>query len=98
MKAIQSRMVAVTQNVKRTFALWQFRRQAGLYLTIPVASGLINWSTNKLAVWMIFEPQVRESVCEGIRESERSCVTCSALQYAGTLSVRVFELMASIHV
>jgi hypothetical protein len=35
----------------------KFRSRAGLYLTIPAIAGLLNWATNKLAVWMIFNPQ-----------------------------------------
>jgi hypothetical protein len=35
----------------------KFRRQAALYLTIPAIAGVLNWATNKLAVWMIFNPE-----------------------------------------
>jgi hypothetical protein len=28
-----------------------------VYLTIPAIAGLLNWATNQLAVWMIFNPQ-----------------------------------------
>lgn len=45
-------------------ALWvaerageKFRRQAALYMTIPAIAGILNWATNKLAVWMIFQPE-----------------------------------------
>jgi hypothetical protein len=34
----------------------KFRARAPLYLTIPLISGLLNWATNQLAVWMIFNP------------------------------------------
>ena len=43
------RWVAVAAGVK-------FRSRAALYLTIPAIAGLLNWATNQLAVWMIFNP------------------------------------------
>ena len=43
------RWVAVQAGVK-------FRSRAALYLTIPAIAGLLNWATNQLAVWMIFNP------------------------------------------
>mmetsp|Transcript_16493 Transcript_16493/g.55025 ORF Transcript_16493/g.55025 Transcript_16493/m.55025 type:complete len:326 (-) Transcript_16493:37-1014(-) len=35
----------------------KFRERAALYMTIPLISGILNWATNRLAVWMIFNPQ-----------------------------------------
>ncbi|KAJ1473927.1 hypothetical protein T484DRAFT_1912238 [Baffinella frigidus] len=35
----------------------KFRSKAPVYLTIPAIAGLLNWATNQLAVWMIFNPQ-----------------------------------------
>lgn len=34
----------------------KFRSRAALYLTIPAIAGGLNWATNQLAVWMIFNP------------------------------------------
>jgi hypothetical protein len=34
----------------------KFRARAPLYMTIPLIAGLLNWATNQLAVWMIFNP------------------------------------------
>ena len=34
----------------------KFRSRAALYLTIPAIAGILNWATNQLAVWMIFNP------------------------------------------
>ena len=52
LRAFMKRFVAVRA--------WQkFNRAGGwfgIYATIPLISGLLNWATNKLAVWMIFSP------------------------------------------
>jgi len=47
--AMARRWVQVSAGAK-------FRSRAALYLTIPAIAGILNWATNQLAVWMIFNP------------------------------------------